>query len=194
MIVLGSKSPRRKQLLLECGFEFIVKHFDVEETFPETLKQQEVPLYLSLKKAESYPDALNDELLICADTIVCVDEKTINKPAHHEEAFAMLKLLSGRMHEVYTGITLRKGNEYRSFYERTEVYFKPLTSLEIEQYITHFHPYDKAGGYGIQDWIGYIGVEKIVGCYYNVMGLPLSRLYKELLDFDPKSVNQGFPR
>ncbi len=188
MIILGSKSPRRKQLLLECGFEFIVKHFEVDESFPETLKQQEVPLYLSQKKAELYPDSLNDVLLICADTIVCLDEMTINKPADYQEAFTMLKLLSGRMHEVYTGITLRKGNEYRSFYERTEVYFKPLTDHEIKEYITHFNPYDKAGGYGIQDWIGYIGVEKIVGCYYNVMGLPISRLYKELLEFYPESV------
>ncbi len=186
MIILGSKSPRRKQLLIESGFEFIVKEFEVDETFPDHLKKQEVPLFLSRKKAEAYDESLNDVVLICADTIVCVDDQILNKPTDFKDAFQMLKLLSGRMHEVYTGITLRRDDEYKSFYEKTDVFFKDLTNDEIEQYIKHFSPYDKAGSYGIQEWIGYIGVEKIVGCYYNVMGMPVSRLYSELLDFHPK--------
>ena len=171
---------------MESGFEFMVKHFEVDESYPKTLKRQEIPLYLSRKKAENYDESLDDVVLICADTIVCVDEKVLNKPKDFAEAYKMLKILSGRMHEVFTGITLRRDSEYLSFYERTEVYFKPLSGEEIENYIKHFSPYDKAGAYGIQEWIGYIGVEKIVGCYYNVMGMPVSRLYKELLDFHPK--------
>ncbi len=186
MIVLGSKSPRRKQLLIEGGFEFIVKHYDVDESYPKSLKKEEIPLYLSRKKAEAYNEPLNDVVLICADTIVCIDDKILNKPKDFHEAYKMLKLLSGTMHEVYTGVTLRREDDYQSFFEKTEVYFKPLTSNEIEQYIKHFSPFDKAGGYGIQEWIGYIGVEKIVGCFYNVMGMPVSRLYSELQDFHPK--------
>ena len=186
MIILASKSPRRKQLLLESGFEFVVRQFEVDESYPKYLKKQEVPLYLSRKKAEFYSDPLHDVVLICADTIVCVDDKILNKPEDFEDAYRMLKMLSGRMHEVYTGVTLRRDDEYHSFYERTEVYFKSLSGDEIEKYIKHFRPYDKAGAYGIQEWIGFVGVEKIVGCYYNVMGMPVSRLYKELLHFHPK--------
>lgn len=188
MIVLASKSPRRKQLLMESGFEFIVKHFEVDESYPETLKKQDIALYLSRKKAENYTESLDDIILICADTIVCIDEMILNKPANFTEACDMLKLLSGRMHEVFTGVTLRRGNDFHNFYERTEVHFKPLSSEEIESYVKNFSPYDKAGAYGIQEWIGYIGVEKIVGCYYNVMGMPVSRLYKELKQFHPQII------
>ena len=186
MIILASKSPRRKQLLIESGLEFIVKHYEVDESFPDSLKKQDVALYLSRKKAEAYTEPLHDVVLICADTIVSIENAILNKPQDFDEAYAMLKQLSGKMHEVYTGITLRRDNDYHSFYERTEVYFKELSNDEIEQYIKHFSPYDKAGGYGIQEWIGYIGVEKVVGCYYNVMGMPVARLYKELLEFHPK--------
>ncbi len=187
MIILASKSPRRKQLLIESGLEFIVKHFEVDEAYPTTLVKHEIPLFLSRKKAELYSDPLYDVVLICADTIVCIDNKVLNKPKDFADAYQMLKTLSGKMHEVYTGITLRREDNYHSFYEKTEVYFKPLSNEEIEQYIKHFRPYDKAGAYGIQEWIGYIGVEKIVGCYYNVMGMPVSRLYNELLTFHPKA-------
>ncbi len=185
MIILGSKSPRRKQLLQESGLAFTVEHFDVEESYPESLQKEEIAIYLSRKKAKAYAKPLGDAILLCADTIVCIDDSVLNKPADFDEAYAMLSHLSGRMHEVYTGITLCYNNEYKSFYERTEVYFKPLTSIEIERYIIQNSPYDKAGAYGIQEWIGYIGVEKIIGCYYNVMGMPLSRLVKELLNFYP---------
>jgi len=182
-LILASKSPRRQQLLKEAGFEFTIDTVDVEEHFSDQLKKQEVALYLSGIKADAYNKPLGDSVLLTADTIVCLGDRIINKPADEQEAFHMLKDLSGNMHEVFTGVTLKSASRSHSFFERTEVYFKPLTDAEISYYVEKCKPLDKAGAYGIQEWIGYIGVSRINGCFYNVMGLPLSRLYQELTDF-----------
>lgn len=186
MIILASKSPRRQQLLLESGFEFMVREYEVDETYPDNLKGHEVVSFLADKKAEAFPEDLSVHILITADTIVCMDGEILNKPKDEHDAIDMLARLSGRMHEVYTGVCLKTGNRKVVFYERTEVYFKNLMLDEIRTYVKHYKPFDKAGSYGIQDWIGYIGIERINGCYYNVMGLPVSRLYKELRAFNPK--------
>jgi septum formation protein len=185
MIILASKSPRRSQILKEAGFDFIVKHYDVDESFPGELYREDVAEYLSRKKAEHYPEDLKDDILICADTIVCVDDKILNKPADFAEACTMLEILSGREHDVYTGVCLRKAKGYHVFHERTTVYFSPLDKSLISSYVEKHQPYDKAGAYGIQEGIGYLGIEKIAGCFYNVMGLPVSRLYRELKEFAP---------
>jgi septum formation protein len=142
-----------------------------------------VALYLSGIKADAYTKPLGDSVLLTADTIVCLGDRIINKPSDEQDAFRMLKDLSGKMHEVFTGVTLKSAGRSHSFYERTEVYFKPLSDAEIGHYIAMCKPFDKAGAYGIQEWIGYIGVRGINGCFYNVMGLPLSRLYQELAEF-----------
>jgi septum formation protein len=189
MLILASKSPRRSQILRDAGFEFTVKHYDVDESFPTDIYKGDVAEFLSRKKAEAYPEDLHDDLLVCADTIVCVDDKILNKPADFAEARAMLEILSGRMHEVFTGVTLRNKNGYHTFTERTDVYFTMLEDSMITGYIEKYRPYDKAGAYGIQEGIGYTGIEKISGCYYNVMGMPVSRLYKELKIFVPEMIS-----
>lgn len=179
-LLLASKSPRRQYLLKEAGYNFEVVSIDVEEDFPADLKRGEVAAYLAEKKAKGYTDEFNGKVLVTADTIVCVDDEVINKPADVAEATAMLKKLSGRAHTVITGVCLRTADKLHVFTEETKVYFKPLTKEEIDHYITTCKPFDKAGAYGIQEWIGYIGVEKIEGDYYNVMGFPLARFYKEI--------------
>ena len=182
-LLLASKSPRRQYLLKEAGYNFEVVSIDVEEDFPADLKRAEVAAYLAEKKAKGYTADFNGKVLVTADTIVCVDDEVINKPADAAEAAAMLKKLSGRVHTVITGVCLRTELKTKVFTEETKVYFKPLTDEEINHYITTCQPFDKAGAYGIQEWIGYIGVEKIEGDYYNVMGFPLARFYKEINGF-----------
>lgn len=179
-IILASKSPRRQELIKALNLEFIIKIHEIDESFPAHLKKEKVPLYLAEQKAAAFKEDPGDYIILTADTIVSVDEQVINKPADKEEAVKMLQLLSGRMHEVYTGVCLKSSKKQKSFFEKTEVYFNKLTSEEIELYIEKYKPYDKAGAYGIQEWIGYIGIEKINGDFYNVMGLPVSRLYREL--------------
>lgn len=182
--ILASKSPRRQFLLKDLGLEFEVHTKDVDESFSEDLKAQEIPLYLCEKKANAFDQELNDNtIVITADTIVWVDGQVLNKPENFEDAVRMLKLLSGKMHEVYTGVCLKSKHKTKSFYALTKVYFKHLSQEEIEYYVNNFHPYDKAGSYGAQEWIGYIAVERIEGSYFNVMGLPLKELYEELLVF-----------
>lgn len=182
--ILASKSPRRQFLLKELGLNFEVKTKEVDESFPEHLKAQEIPLYLCEKKAEAFDEELSDNtVVITADTIVWVDGQVLNKPEDFNDAVRMLKLLSGKMHEVYTGVCLRSKSKVKSFYALTKVYFKPLTQAEIEFYITHYKPFDKAGSYGAQDWIGLVAVERIEGTYFNVMGLPMKELYEELNAF-----------
>jgi septum formation protein len=183
-IILGSNSPRRQELLKSLGFDFLNKPINADETFPIDLLAEEIPLYLAEKKADAYPDDLKEtEILITADTIVWCEGKVFNKPANFVEGKKMLETLSGKMHEVFTGVCLKSGNKQTTFYDVSKVYFKKLKPEEIEYYLMNFKPYDKAGGYGVQDWLGYIGIDKIEGSFYNVMGLPVKELYEELVKF-----------
>lgn len=183
-IILGSNSPRRQELLKSLGFNFLIKPINVEETFPIDLLAEEIPLYLAEKKADAYEDDLKEtEILITSDTIVWCEGKVFNKPANFIEGKKMLETLSGKMHEVFTGVCLKSGNKQTTFYDVSKVYFKKLKPEEIEYYLTNYSPYDKAGGYGVQDWLGYIGIDKIEGSFYNVMGLPVKELYEELIKF-----------
>lgn len=183
-IILASKSPRRHYLLKELGINFEVHTKEVDESFSPELKAQEIPLYLSQKKADAFLEELEENtIVITADTVVWVDNQVLNKPENFEDAKRMLHLLSGKMHEVFTGVCLKSKHKSKSFYAATKVYFKNLTEEEIEFYINNYNPYDKAGAYGAQEFMGYIGVEKIEGTYFNVMGLPLKELYENLIDF-----------
>jgi septum formation protein len=187
-LILGSASPRRQELLKSLGFDFMIKPLNVNEDFPEELSAHEIPLYLAEKKANGYKNIFEEEIkeneiLITADTIVWCDGKALNKPENFVEGKKMLESLSGKMHEVYTGVCLKSGNKQTIFYDASKVYFKKLKSEEIEYYLTNYSPYDKAGGYGVQDWIGYIGIDKIEGSFYNVMGLPVKELFEELIKF-----------
>jgi septum formation protein len=182
--ILASKSPRRQFLLKDLGLDFEVHTKEVDESFPDSLKAQEIPLYLCKKKADAFDVELDENtIVITADTIVWVNGHVLNKPEDFEDAVRMLELLSGKMHEVYTGVCIKSKNKTKEFYSLTKVFFKTLSRDEIEYYIKNFHPYDKAGAYGAQEWIGYIAVERIEGSYFNVMGLPLKELYEELLSF-----------
>jgi septum formation protein len=184
-IILGSGSPRRKYLLEEMGLSFRVMVNDsLEESWPDGMSHLEIPIYLAELKAKHILDEVRqDQLLITADTIVWLKGEVINKPSGPEDAFRMIRQLSGNMHEVLTGVSFRSGKRMHSFVASSLVWFAELTDPEINYYIDHFKPFDKAGAYGIQDWIGYIGVEKIEGSYFNVMGLPLQRMYHELKVF-----------
>jgi len=183
-IILGSQSPRRQSLLKELGLRYDVLVLDVEEIFPGDLAAEKVPLYLAELKSEAYKEKLKEnEIIITADTTVILDSKVINKPVDRDDALNMLRQLSGQKHTVVTGVVVLSKSKKTDFSEKTDVYFKPLTEEEINYYVNHYSPFDKAGSYGIQEWLGYIGIEKIDGCYYNVMGLPLSRLYKVLSAF-----------
>lgn len=181
-IILASKSPRRRQLLHELGLKFrVADNIDVNEDYPESLKSEEIPLYLAVAKARSHESMIKDNtLLITADTIVWYDNQVLGKPANHKEAFEILKKLSGKQHQVYTGVCLKTGQYEKSFFSCSTVHFRQLTDEEINYYIQNFRPFDKAGAYGVQEWIGYIGIEHIEGSYFNVMGLPLQQLYCEL--------------
>ena len=183
-IILGSNSPRRQELLKSLGFTFLNKPINADESFPANLQAEEICLYLAEKKADAYEEDLkDDEILITADTIVWCEGKVYNKPANFVEGKKMLESLSGKMHEVFTAICLKSGNKQTTFYDVSKVYFKNLKPEEIEYYLTNYSPYDKAGGYGVQDWLGYIGIDKIEGSFYNVMGLPVKELYEELVKF-----------
>jgi septum formation protein len=180
-IILASKSPRRQELIKGLELPYSVRTYEVDESFPATLKAEGIAVYLAEKKALAFPDTIGeDEVLLTADTIVWVNDHVLNKPESEEEAYAMLSEICGTHHTVYTGVCLRTYYTMVSFAERSEVYIKPLTADEIWHYIKNYKPFDRAGSYGIQDWFGYIAVQKIDGCFYNVMGLPVSRLYDEL--------------
>lgn len=183
-IILASKSPRRQKLLRELGVDFEIKTKDVEEVYPSELNKQEVAIYLSELKAKAFKGELKaDEIIITSDTIVCLENRIIGKPKDSQDAFNMLSDLSGKMHEVITAVTLMSLAKTVTFFDVTEVYFKELSNLEIERYIDKYQPFDKAGSYGIQEWIGYIGIEKIVGSYHNVMGFPVKKVYEALEEF-----------
>lgn len=184
-LILGSASPRRQELLKTLGFDFLNKPVKVDETdWPKDLEAQEIAIYLAEKKADAYEEELSEsDILITADTIVWCEGKVFNKPANFAEGKKMLETLSGKMHEVFTAVCLKSANKQTTFYDVSKVYFKKLKSDEIEYYLTNFSPYDKAGGYGVQDWIGYIGIDKIEGNFYTIMGLPVKDLYEELIKF-----------
>lgn len=183
-IILASKSPRRQQLLRSLGLTFSVKIKEIEEVFPEGLSKEEVPVYLAELKAAPFENELSEnDLLITADTVVCLDNEILGKPADYEEAYQMLRNLSNKTHEVITGVCLTSKNKKRSFYAVTNVEFKSLSGDEIDYYIQNYKPYDKAGAYGIQEWIGAIGITHIEGSFYNVMGLPIQKLYEKIQTF-----------
>ena len=181
-IILASASPRRRELLAGLDLVFLVKSLpDVDESFPETLAGGEIPLYISKKKADAYlPSMADDELVITADTIVWLDGKALGKPVDETDARRMLHNMSGKTHAVFTGVTITTKNEQRSFVAQSNVSFAVLNDDEVDYYIQKYKPMDKSGAYGAQEWIGYIGMENIEGSYFNVMGLPVQRLYSEL--------------
>lgn len=184
-IVLASNSPRRRELLGGLGIDFTVKVIGgIDEFWPHDLKGEDIPLYISREKAAPYKASIaKDELVITADTIVYVDGEVLGKPADEADAKRMLRMISGRWHEVITGVTLMTAEHEHSFAVTTKVKFCNLSDAEIDYYIKNYAPMDKAGAYGIQEWIGYVGVEAIEGSYFNVVGLPVQRLYRELLNF-----------
>ena len=181
-IILASNSPRRKELLAGLGLPFEVRVLqDIDESYPDDLPVSEVALYIAGKKADAYRASLaDDELVITADTVVIVGDEILGKPADEADAERMLRLISGRTHQVTTGVCMLSRETERRFAVTTDVTFKPLSDDEIRYYITHYKPFDKAGAYGIQEWIGYIGVTGLHGSYYNVMGLPVQRIYETL--------------
>ena len=184
-LILASQSPRRRQLLADAGIEFVLApRFECEESFPDTMPAAEVAEYLSSLKSEAYPEPLGaNDILLTADTVVIACNRILGKPADRAEAIEMITMLSGREHEVVTGVTLRSAERVKSFSVVSKVRFRALLQEEIEYYVDTYRPYDKAGSYGIQEWIGYVGIEGIEGSFYNVMGLPVQRLYCELGEF-----------
>lgn len=183
-LILGSKSPRRHALLKGLDLNFEIRTKDVDESFPENLVEHEIPEYLAVKKAEAFRPELNPgELVITSDTVVWLGDGLFNKPESREEAIEMINTLSGRSHEVITGVCLTSTEDQAVFHDNTTVYFGHIEKDEIEWYIDKYKPFDKAGAYGIQEWIGYIGIEKIEGSFYNVMGFPTRKFYVELRKF-----------
>lgn len=194
-ILLGSQSPRRRELLAGLDVDFRVVAIDADEHYPEGLQGGEIPYFISRAKAEAYSEPLaEDEILLTADTIVWVSGEgerggvMLGKPKDEEEARRMLLLLSGRMHEVYTGVTIRTHDGMQTIVDKTEVWFRALSKEEIDHYVERYKPLDKAGAYGVQEWIGYVGVTKIVGSYFNVMGLPVERVWEILSNLKNKGL------
>ena len=181
-VILASNSPRRKEVLAGLGVDYEVRTLpDVDESYPETLQGADIPLYIAKEKADAYVAMMQPgELMITADTIVWLDGKVLGKPQDKEDALQMLRTMSGRTHEVFTGVCITTTDWQRSFTAQTEVRFATLSEEEIAYYVDNFQPMDKAGAYGVQEWIGFIGVENISGSYYNIMGLPVQRIYNEL--------------
>ena len=184
-VVLASNSPRRKELLAGLDIPYTVAALpDVDESYPPHLTAEEIPLYISRKKSEAYRPFMDENtLLITADTIVWLDNEVFGKPENCDHARRMLQTLSGKTHQVITGVTIATKEKEQSFAALSKVTFARLQDDEIDYYLEHYHPYDKAGAYGVQEWIGYIGVERIEGSYFNVMGLPIQHLYRELKRF-----------
>ena len=180
-IVLASKSPRRQQLIKGLGVEVEIRTKEVDESFSASLKREEVALYLAAKKAKAFESELEkDEILITGDTIVCLEDEILNKPADYKDAVRMLNQLSGKTHTVITAVSISDTTRTEVFHDETEVQFGQLSAAEIDYYIREYQPFDKAGGYGAQDFIGYIGIVNMKGSYYNVMGFPLHLVYQHL--------------
>lgn len=180
-IILASQSPRRQELLHGLHLQFEVEIIDVDEDFPLQLVGVDIPMYIAEKKANAYKNQMEENtLLITADTIVWHEGKVLGKPVDEIDAKRMLQMLSGKTHQVITGVCISTLKRRKTFHVISEVRFAKLTEGEIDYYLKNFNPYDKAGSYGVQEWIGYVGVEHINGSYFNVMGLPIQRLYHEL--------------
>jgi len=181
-LLLASKSPRRRQLLGALGIPISVIDIDVDETLSHPIETALTAETLALRKSQGFATELlqDGQVLVTADTVVVLNDNVLGKPRDREDAFFMLRNLSGHSHYVYTGVCLKSKQDQRLFTEATRVWFKDLSDDEINHYIDQYQPFDKAGAYGIQEWIGMIGISKIEGCYYNVMGLPVARLYQEL--------------
>lgn len=184
-IILASNSPRRKELLEGLGVDYQVRTLSgVDESYPDTLHGEEIPLFIAQKKAQAYVDTISDdELIITADTIVWLDGVVLGKPEDAAQAKQMLTALSGKTHQVMTGVCITTKDKRREFVSITDVTFDTLSSDEIDYYVEKYKPFDKAGAYGIQEWIGFIGVKSISGSYFNVVGLPIQKLYRELINF-----------
>ncbi len=179
-VILASKSPRRQELLRLMDIDFRIVLKEVDESYPANLTSEQVAVFIAEKKARAFDEEIVDEIVLTADTIVCIDDKILGKPENAAHAIEMLQLLSGRMHRVITGVCLLYKHHYHSFYDVSEVYFSKLSDAEIEGYVHKYKPFDKAGSYGIQERIGLIGIERINGSYTNVVGLPTEKLYREL--------------
>lgn len=180
-VILGSQSPRRKQLLEQAGIPFEVKVVETAETFPADMHIPDIPVHIARQKAVAVaPLCQADDIIITADTVVVLDETIIGKPKDREDAIRILSALSGREHRVITGVIIIRNGEEDAFSKETAVHFKPLTTEQITYYVDHFKPYDKAGAYAIQEWIGAVGIDRIDGCFYNVMGLPVSNVVERL--------------
>ncbi|MBQ8283191.1 MAG: septum formation protein Maf [Paraprevotella sp.] len=181
-VILASNSPRRRELLSGLDIDYTVRVMDdIDESYPDNLLCADIPCYISRKKAEAYKQQMRqDELIITADTVVCVDDTILGKPKDADDAAAMLRLLSGKTHQVITGVTLLTSEQEKTFSVVSDVTFDDLSDEEIAYYVAKYRPFDKAGAYGIQEWIGYVGVTSLKGSYFNVMGLPVQRLYNEL--------------
>ncbi len=184
-IILSSNSPRRKELLAGLDLDFEVRIIPgIDESYPDSVPVDDISQYVASKKAEAYKDSIKkDELVITADTVVVLDDVVLGKPHDEADAKKMLRLLSGNTHKVITGVCLTTTSRQKAFRVITDVTFNELSEEEIDYYVSKYKPFDKAGAYGIQEWIGYIGVTSINGSYFNVMGLPVQRIYKELQDF-----------
>jgi septum formation protein len=183
LFILGSTSPRRQFLLKEAGFKFEVMKPDEDESFPSALSPETVPLFLAEKKAKSLLPKISEEIIMTADTVVILGNTILNKPRGPTEAMEMLRFLSGNTHIVVTAVCLLSKVKVDLFSDQTEVTFRELTEAEIKFYVDHYQPFDKAGSYGAQDWLGMVGIEKINGSYFNVMGLPMHKVYEHLLKF-----------
>lgn len=187
-LLLASQSPRRRELMTGCAIPYeLAPRYDCAENYPASLPAEEVPAYLSRLKSEAYPEPLAaNDLLLTADTVVILDGEVLGKPTDRADAVQMLGRLSGNRHTVVTGVTLRSTEQIHTFSARSDVWFRSLTAEEIAHYVDHYRPFDKAGAYGIQEWIGYTAIERIDGSFYNVMGLPIQRVYIELEKFITK--------
>ena len=185
-IILASNSPRRQELFAGLDIDYEIKTIiDIEESYPDTLKKQEIPVFIAKQKAKAYNNCLEENtLLITADTIVWLEGNVYGKPHNEQEAKEMLRIFSGKTHEVITGVCLTGLNKQQTFHVISKVKFVELKEEEIDYYVKKYKPFDKAGAYGVQEWIGYIGVEKLDGCFYNVMGLPVSALYRYLTEWN----------
>lgn len=183
-IILASKSPRRQELLKGLDIQFEIKTKEVDESYPLTMKPEQVPVFLAEKKADAFVDLLEkDTILITSDTIVIQGKNILEKPNSIEEGKAMIRKLSGQAHTVVTGVCIRTLEKSISFSDETRVLFTDLTDDEIDYYMKNYQPFDKAGSYGVQEWIGYVGIERLEGSYYNVMGLPVHKVYTALKTF-----------
>lgn len=183
-VILASKSPRRQELIKGLELNYSIHTYEVDESFPSNLKAEQIALYLAEKKAAAFPMSLKEnEVLLTADTIVWLNDEVLNKPINDLDSFRMLKSICGTTHQVFTGVCLKTKNQTISFYDKTDVTCRSLNDEAIWHYIKNYKPFDKAGSYGIQDWFGYTAVECINGCFYNVMGLPVGKIYEALKSF-----------